>query len=223
MAAVARLRAPSPPAADPGEAVRRDIEALAELSFERPELLAAAPPAPVLRDALPVLVAEARRACAPAEPAEIVNALLAFARRHRVDPPDETALELDAEIISGWPRDLWRRAFRTLWEGWTFRRMPTAGDFRAPIAADLDGRRQRLRELLTLHDRIGRRGHRPRGAADCVAALRAAGPGTRLGWYHAACRRDPALAGIPPAAVERWADAVAPRIAEVGLLGPTAP
>jgi hypothetical protein len=99
--------------------------------------------------------------------------------------------------------------------------MPTVGDFRAVIAADLEARQARLGELVTLESRIAHRRHKPRTLTDCIAALEAAGPGTRSGWYRAACRRDPALVTVDPGDFSRWVPAIAARIAEVGLLGRT--
>ena len=220
-ATIVPLRGTAPAAPALSEAIQHDIAALAELSRDHPEQLTPEALTPAVLTGLKAAVAEARQACAPAEAGEIVRALQAFARRHQVEVPDEIALEFDAEVIVDWPADLWRWAFRELWARWTYRRMPTVGDFRAVIAAELEARQTRLGELVTLESRIARRRRKPRTLNDCIAALEAAGPGTRLGWYQTACRREPALATADPGDFRRWVPAIAARMGEVGLLGQT--
>ena len=57
---------------------------------------------------------------------------------------------MDVEVMAGWPRDLWRKAFRTVWEQFAYRRLPEVADFRKYIAADLEERRSRLDRLELL-------------------------------------------------------------------------
>jgi hypothetical protein len=48
----------------------------------------------------------AASALEPSRPAEIVTALVQLAERHDLNVPDRRALELDAEIMAAWPREL---------------------------------------------------------------------------------------------------------------------
>jgi hypothetical protein len=52
--------------------------------------------------------------------------------------------------MAGWPRDLWRKAFRCIWERFAYRRMPEVADFRRVIEADLAERRSRLDRLESI-------------------------------------------------------------------------
>src|SRR3954451_19596024 len=98
-------------------------------------------------DSLPVAVAQARADLATGDAGEVLAALSTLASRRGFPLPDDLALELDVEVMAGWPRDLWRKAFRAIWEQFSYRRMPEVADFRKFIAADLDERRGRLESL----------------------------------------------------------------------------
>ena len=102
---------------------------------------------PDLAAALPEAIGQARRDLAPGDPGEILAALTTLASRRGFDLPDGLALELDIEVMAGWPRDLWRKAFRGVWEHFAYRRMPEVADFRRVIEADLADRRGRLDRL----------------------------------------------------------------------------
>jgi hypothetical protein len=105
---------------------------------------------PELAAALPEAIEEAKREMAPSDPGEILVALTTMASRKGLPVPDDIALEMDVEILAAWPRDLWRRAFRAVWEGFTYRRFPEVGDFRKHIVADLNERQARLHRLESL-------------------------------------------------------------------------
>ena len=105
---------------------------------------------PGLEAALPDALAQARRDLAPGDPGEVLAALTALASRRGLDLPDGIALELDTEIMAVWPRDLWRKAFRIVWERFAYRRLPEVADFRRVIEADLAERQARLDRLDTL-------------------------------------------------------------------------
>ena len=105
---------------------------------------------PELAEALPEAIEEAKREMAPGDPAEILVALTTMASRKGLPVPDDIALEMDVEILAAWPRDLWRRAFRAVWENFTYRRFPEVGDFRKHIAADLNERQAKLHHLESL-------------------------------------------------------------------------
>ena len=122
--------------------------------------------------------------------------------------------------MAAWPRDLWTRAYRTVWERWSYRRMPTVGDFRGHLGDAIERRRRRYDLLTTLEARLRARA-RPRSVPECIAALERAGPGVRQAWFKAAMRRDPGLTPADRGELARWVPAVAPRIAGVGLFGPT--
>jgi hypothetical protein len=207
------------PAADAGPTLLEDVEEFAARTARESFWLDATEiPAP-FRAALAAAVAEARRDLEPGRPAEIVDALATLADRHRLDLPDRRALEMDAEVMAAWPRDLWMRAYRTIWERWSYRRMPTVGDFRGPLGDAIERRRRRFDLLTTLEARLRARS-RPGTVPECIAALERTGPGVRQGWFNAALRRDPTLTPADRADLARWVPVVAPRIAAVGLFGP---
>lgn len=165
---------------------------------------------------------------------QIMIDLCVFASRHGLPQPSDEALLFDAEAIASWPPHLWREAFRTLWQTWTYRRMPTVGDFRAVIAADLTN------SASTSSCRSAQANPRdPADGAACgsviaqteapmtaeasVRALQsvsATAPGLVVKWWKAACKADPSLRPTDFSAIERWAPVVAQRIDAVGLLGP---
>ena len=97
-------------------------------------------------DALPEALARARDDLAPGDPAEVLAAVTTLASRRGFPLPDDIALELDIEVMASWPRDLWRKAFRAVWEQFSYRRLPEPADFRRHIAADLEERRARLQQ-----------------------------------------------------------------------------
>jgi hypothetical protein len=98
--------------------------------------------------------------------------------------------------------------------------MPTVGDFRSHLGDAIERRRRRFDLLTTLEARLRAR-TRPATVPDCIAALERAGPGVRQGWFKAALRRDPTLSPADRADLTRWVPVVAPRIAAVGLFGPS--
>lgn len=102
---------------------------------------------PDLAAALPEAIGQARRDLAPGDPGEVLAALTILASRRGFDLPDGLALELDIEVMANWPRDLWRKAFRGIWEHFSYRRMPEVADFRCVIEADLTERQGRLDRL----------------------------------------------------------------------------
>ena len=90
---------------------------------------------------MPEAIGQARRDLAPGDPGEVLAALTTLASRRGFDLPDGLALELDIEVMAGWPRDLWRKAFRGIWERFAYRRI---------IEADLADRRSRLDRLKAI-------------------------------------------------------------------------
>jgi hypothetical protein len=107
------------PAGDVHSAVLGDVDEFAARTAREPFQLDALEIPETFRAALAAAVAEARRDLEPGRPAEIVDALMALADRHRLDLPDLRALELDAEVMAAWPRDLWTRAYMAVWERWS--------------------------------------------------------------------------------------------------------
>ena len=107
-------------------------------------------------DRLPAAVAQARSDLAPGDAGEVLAALTTLASRRGFPLPDDIALEMDVEVMAGWPRDLWRKAFRAVWEQFAYRRLPEVADFRKHIAADLEERRSRLDRLaVVVNHRLG--------------------------------------------------------------------
>lgn len=68
---------------------------------------------------------------------EILTALETLAVARNLPLPADTVLDLDLAIMGEWPADLFRKAFRGIWENYRYRRFPGAADFKALIAADL--------------------------------------------------------------------------------------
>jgi hypothetical protein len=91
---------------------------------------------------------------APSDPREVMAALTTMAGRRGFPLPDAIALELDVEVMSAWPRDLWRKAFQNVWERFEYRRMPEVPDFRKYIAADLEERQSVLHRLESIKLRL---------------------------------------------------------------------
>jgi hypothetical protein len=203
-------------------AVLERLHALAERTQEEPTWLDSDVVPDRLRALAPVAVEQARRDLEPSRPAEIVTALVQLAERHDLNVPDRRALELDAEIMAAWPRELWRRAYLVVWEEWVWPRLPTVGEFRRPIAEAIEQRRRRYDRLVTLEARLRAR-TKPQSVAECVAALERAGPGVRQTWFQAARRRDPQLTTGDAAELGRWVPLVAARMATVGLFGRAEP
>ena len=109
---------------------------------------------PDLVDALPVAIEQAMLELAPSDPGEVMAALSTLASRRGFPLPNGLALEMDVEALANLPRDLWRKAFRAVWEGFTYRRMPEVPDFRAHIVDDLAERRARLDRLQEMRLRL---------------------------------------------------------------------
>ena len=120
---------------------------------EEPGVLLPDMPADLI-DALPAAIDQARQDLEPGNPGEVMAALTNLASRRGFPLPDGMALELDVEVLASWPRDLWRKAFRNVWERFSYRRMPEVSDFRAHIATDLDERRARLDRLESMRLRL---------------------------------------------------------------------
>jgi len=203
-----------------GALVLEDVDEFAARTAQEPFWLDAVDMPESFRTRVAMALGQARRDLEPGRPTEIVEALVTLADRHRLDLPERRALELDAEVMAAWPRDLWTRAYMVIWERWSWRRMPTVGDFRGPVADAIERRRRRYDLLATLEARLRAR-TRPQTVPECITALERAGPGVRQGWFQAALRCDPDLTAADRADLARWVWVVAPRIADVGLFGPT--
>jgi hypothetical protein len=103
---------------------------------------------------LPAAIEAARSCLDPGNPQEVLAALKTLADRKGFDLPVGLALDLDIEVMAGWPCDLFRRAFRAIWEHFSYRRMPEVGDFRKHIEQDLAERRNRLARLESMALRL---------------------------------------------------------------------
>jgi hypothetical protein len=208
------------PVIEVGSALQGNVDEVAAWTAGDPVWLDTLEITEPFRVALATALRQARRDLEPGRPTEIVEAVVTLADRHRLDLPDRRALELDAEIMAAWPRDLWMKAYMAVWERWSWRRMPTVGDFRGPVADAIERRRRRYDLLTTLEVRLRAR-TKPGSLPECITALERAGPGVRQTWFQAAMRRDPTLTPADRADLARWAPVVVPRIASVGLFGPT--
>jgi hypothetical protein len=101
------------------------------------------------------LAAAEERLC-PGSPAAVVEYLSAFADRRGLPEPSGLAAQLDIEIMSGWPADLFARAARLIWEHFAYRRVPTAADFRIHISTDMEDRQLKVAALRNYCLALGR-------------------------------------------------------------------
>jgi hypothetical protein len=138
---------PLPSATD----VQRTIAFAESWSDEPTQII---PADPQIAAALPAALAEAQRALEPGNPAEVLQALTLMAERRGLALPEGLALDLDVELLARWPRDLFRLAFRRVWENFGYRRMPEVPDFKRTIEAELQERRERLARLDTLQRKL---------------------------------------------------------------------
>jgi hypothetical protein len=92
-------------------------------------------------------LAEAENGLLPGSAGTVAEFIRIFAERRGLAMPAGAGLELDIEIMSSWPTDLFRKAARGVWEDFTFRRMPEVPDFKRYIAEDLRSRTQEIRTL----------------------------------------------------------------------------
>jgi hypothetical protein len=120
-----------------------------------------------LAEGLPVALELARRDLKPGDPVEVLASLAALASRRGFEMPVGLALDLDVELMAEWPRDLFIKAFRGVWESFAYRRMPEVADFRAHIETDLTERRSRLAKLEEIRLRLETIRLREQWDADC--------------------------------------------------------
>jgi len=78
-----------------------------------------------LESDLPKVIAEARAVLEPSDRAEVIAALVRLADRRGFALPDAFSLDLDVEVMAAWPRDLFRKAFRCVWENFAYRPCPS--------------------------------------------------------------------------------------------------
>ena len=116
---------------------------------------------------LPAALELARRDLEPGDPAEVLASLAALASRRGFEMPAGLALDLDVELMAEWPRDLFLKAFRGIWESFKYRRMPEVADFRAHIETDLADQRSRLAKLEEIRLRLETIRLREQWDADC--------------------------------------------------------
>jgi hypothetical protein len=112
--------------------------------------------------ALPSAVEHMRRELAPSSNEEVREALELLAERLDLRLPRAIALDLDLQLMSHWPRRLFRQAFAQIWQVWTYRRFPGVGDFRTCIEADLAELGGRVAQLKELELKLGTAAQRER-------------------------------------------------------------
>jgi hypothetical protein len=120
-----------------------------------------------LAEGLPIAIEAARRDLEPGDPREVLASLMALASRRGFEMPAGLGLDLDVELMAEWPRDLFVKAFRGVWEKFGYRRMPEVADFRAHIEFDLAERRSRLDRLEEIRLRLETIRLREQWDADC--------------------------------------------------------
>jgi len=130
----------------------------------------------LLRHALPEAIRLTRESLEPNDPAEVLSALQIMANRRGLQLPDDLALDLDVELMSEWPQDLWRKAFKAVWSNFSYRRFPEVPDFKTYIAVDLEERRTKLSQLTVIDRKLSvrpammavdRDGKRKRASPQC--------------------------------------------------------
>src|SRR3954454_25281648 len=85
-------------------------------------------------DSLPAAVAQARSDLAPGDAGEVLAALSTLASRRGFPLPDDLALQMDVEVMAGWPCDFWRKSFRRVWEQSAYRRLRDVATSRKYLA-----------------------------------------------------------------------------------------
>ena len=172
-----------------------------------------------LETQLPAAIAQATAALSPSQPVEVIEALQALATRRGFDLPDGIALEMDVEVLASWPRDLFVKAFRIVWERFSYRRLPEVADFYEPIKLAMAERRERLAKLQSLKlrletvkmrerlDREARQRHAARRERE-LKALRAAAEkaAAQMGSGAAADKESPQCLVQPNVETVRLAD-----------------
>jgi hypothetical protein len=103
---------------------------------------------------LPGAIARAESELMPSHPGEVISALQALADRRGFDLPNSIAFEMDVEVMAGWPKDLFQKAFHMIWERFSYRRLPEVADFFRHIETDMAERRERLTRLQGLALRL---------------------------------------------------------------------
>ena len=103
----------------------------------------------ILEAGLPAAIAMARADLEPVDPEEVVMALQTWADRRNLPLPEGLSLDLDVETMSGWPRVVFREAFRRAWERFSYPRVPTAAEIHRYVAQDVNDARGRLASLDT--------------------------------------------------------------------------
>ena len=103
---------------------------------------------------LPGAIIRAESDLVPSHPGEVIASLQALADRRGFDLPTGIAFEMDVEVMACWPKDLFQKAFRMVWERFAYRRLPEVADFFRYIELDLAERRERLTRLRGLELRL---------------------------------------------------------------------
>jgi hypothetical protein len=140
--------------ASPSATALRRMLALSDSWHDEPSMVLPDSIRADLAVGLPHAIAQARTRLEQGDAAEVLMALKTLADRKGFDLPIGLGLDLDIEVMSEWPRDLFRRAFRGVWETFGYRRMPEVADFRRHIEDELAERRQALARLETMALRL---------------------------------------------------------------------
>ena len=106
------------------------------------------------RQELPKAISVLQKQLEPGSAEEILSALTLMANRRGLSLPDPLALELDVEIMTEWPSDLFRKAFKAIWTSFNYRRFPEVADFYAKISDELQERQKTLSRLKMLEKKL---------------------------------------------------------------------
>ena len=179
-----------------------------------------------LETQLPAAIAQATAALSPSQPVEVIEALQALATRRGFDLPDGIALEMDVEVLASWPRDLFVKAFRIVWERFAYRRLPEVADFYEPIKLAMAERRERTARLQSLKlrletvkmrerlDREARQRHAARRERELETLRAAAKKAASQMDFGTAADKD-----LPQCPVKQTVEAVGPANDERGVSG----
>jgi len=143
---------------------------------------------------LPGAIDGAESDLAPSHPGEVIAALQALADRRGFDLPNGIAFEMDIEMMAGWPKDLFQKAFSMVWERFSYRRLPEVADFFRHIELDLAERRERLTRLRGLELRLKTAQQRRRWDEEARARHAAAKERERAAMRAAAAPTDDPVA-----------------------------
>ena len=142
------------PATSAPETLQLQVRAWIASWHDEPAYLIPATEAERAASVLPEVIRAAEAKLEPGDPAEVLAMLQVLATRRGLPLPDGLALDLDVEMMAAWPKDLFTKAFRGVWETFAYRRFPEVPDFHKHIASDIRDRREEVAKLRAMQRKL---------------------------------------------------------------------